>query len=155
MSVQITALPAGGFTELFALPDEALAARGIRRMVADSCPGCPCRVRLRDVPVGGEVLLLNYQHLVGRTPYSDAHAIFVSRDGITATPAPGEVPDMLTARLVSLRGFDGDLMMRAGQVVAGDCLATTLDALFDDPAISFVDIHFVVHGCFGARGMRA
>jgi hypothetical protein len=46
------------FAPLFEMSDEQLAARSIRRVVADHKPGFPCRISLVDAEPGEELLLL-------------------------------------------------------------------------------------------------
>jgi hypothetical protein len=49
---QISPLPHRQFSHLFGKMDEELAAIGIVAMTADSKPGFPCRVSLRDAEPG-------------------------------------------------------------------------------------------------------
>ena len=77
MSFRITGLSPEPFRPLFGLSDQELAAQGVRRYVADSKPGFPDRVEMRDAEPGETVLLLNYTHQPADTPYRASHAIFV------------------------------------------------------------------------------
>ena len=52
MSFVIHGLSPDTFRPLFALDDGALAARNIRRVVADADRGFPCRVTLEDARQG-------------------------------------------------------------------------------------------------------
>ncbi len=49
---QVVGLDAAEFAPLFAVPPETLASRGMRRVVADSDVGFPCRVSLQDASAG-------------------------------------------------------------------------------------------------------
>jgi hypothetical protein len=60
MSFRISGLPLPELQRFFLLDEAELAVRQIVRRVADSRPGYPCRVSLRD---GERLLLLNYEHL--------------------------------------------------------------------------------------------
>ncbi|MEC3860235.1 DUF1203 domain-containing protein [Mesobacterium sp. TK19101] len=155
MTFQIHALDQRDFAHLFDLPETELIRRGIRRVVADTNPGYPCRVSLQDAQIGEDLLLLNHHHLRSDGPYDGRHAIYVRRNAITCTPAPGDVPEQLSRRLLSVRGFGADQMMRAAEVVQGTGLAQTLHRLLADPSISFVDIHNAGPGCYAARATRA
>ncbi|MFX8620538.1 hypothetical protein ABTM24_20200, partial [Acinetobacter baumannii] len=62
------------FRPLFALSDEELAARSIRRMIADKPIGFPDRISLTDAAPGDRVLLLNYCYQPAATPYRGTHA---------------------------------------------------------------------------------
>ena len=67
---RIHALPAARFAPLFALSDDELAARDIRRVVADQAASFPCRVSLLDAEPGERLLLLPHEH----------HAVATERD---------------------------------------------------------------------------
>jgi len=68
---------------------------------------------------------------------------------------PGEVPDMLGRRLLSVRAYDADAMMTDADVVEGADLASVLDAWLADPAVRRIQIHTARRGCFMAEARRA
>src|SRR5580658_8901885 len=106
MSFRITGLPAEPFAPLFALPDEALAARGAVRQIADNrSPGYPCRVSLTDSRPGDELLLVNYEHHPVASPYRMRFAIYV-RKGEETCDAVDRVPEQLRIRMLAVRAFD-------------------------------------------------
>lgn len=155
MTFQIHALDPARFAPLFEMDAATLAAHRATRMVVDEYPGFPCRVTLEDAPLGSEVILTNYTHLGGASPYRAAHAIYVRGDAPIATPAPGEVPQVLRRRLCSLRGFDARDMMCHADVVEGADLAAALRTVFALPEVAYVHIHNAKQGCFAARATRA
>lgn len=155
MTFRITALDPAPFTPLFGLGDEELAEHHIVRRVADQPVGFPCRVSLADAAVGDTLLLLNYEHLPAASPYRASHAIYIREGAAAADPAPGEVPEVITRRLISARAFDAAGMMTSADVVPGETVAATLDAMFADPAVVHVDLHNARPGCFAARAVRA
>ncbi|MEM7711850.1 MAG: DUF1203 domain-containing protein [Pseudomonadota bacterium] len=154
MTFQIHPLSADPFTPLFDLTDDDLAARGARRMVADSHPGFPCRVTLADAPVGEEVILANHVHQPANSPYRASHAVYVRRSARPSRPAPGAVPEVLSRRTLAVRGFDAAAMMRRAEIVEGADLSAALDAMLADEEIADVHIHFAARGCFAARATR-
>ena len=99
-------------------PRSSTSRRGARRpgallRVADPSPGFPCRVSLCDAEPGETVLLVHYEHQPAASPFRASHAVYVRRGAVQAHPAPGEVPEMLRRRLLSVRAFD-DAGMRGG-----------------------------------------
>ncbi|MEM7567514.1 MAG: DUF1203 domain-containing protein [Pseudomonadota bacterium] len=154
MTFHILALPSSTFAPLFALDDDALAERNIRRQVVDSSPGYPCRVSLADAEIGETVLLLNHTYQSAASPYRAAHAIYVREGVAQAHPEPGEVPDVMSRRLLSLRAFDGGGMMRGADVVEGKQAGPSIARLLGDPQITEVHIHNAKPGCFAARAVR-
>lgn len=155
MPFQIHALPASEFETLFKLDDAALHARKARRETVRHSPGTPCRVSLADAQIGETVILTNHTHLQAGSPYDATHAIFVRQGATTARPAPGEVPEVLERRQLSLRAFDTDGVMRNAALVPGTEAAESLARAFDDPAVEEVHIHYAAPGCFAARATRA
>ncbi|MEO0992075.1 MAG: DUF1203 domain-containing protein, partial [Pseudomonadota bacterium] len=135
--------------------DAELEAEGAVRVKADSTPGFPCRISLADAEIGESVILANYRHLDMLSPYAASHAVYVREDAEAADPKPGVIPDMLQSRLLSLRAFDAKGHMRDADVLEGTEAAPRLEAMFNDPETSFVDLHFAKRGCFGARAQRA
>ena len=109
---RISALAAETFAPLFALSDAELAGRGMRRVVADDHPGFPCRVSLEDAQPGESLILLSHLHHDVRGPYRAAGPIYVRERAATASPLPGEVPELVRRRLLSLRAYDAAGMLR-------------------------------------------
>jgi len=155
MSFQISALDHRQFAGLFALSDSELAQRRAVRQTATEKPGFPCRVSLADAELGEELILVNHEHQPGDSPYRATHAVFVRKGVEQARPAPGEVPEVLARRMLSLRAFDGQDMMVAADLVDGKELAPALERLLADPAAAYVHIHYAKPGCYAARADRA
>src|SRR5690606_32870063 len=119
MHFQISGLPLSPFAPLFSLSDEELARHDARRVVADKRPGFPCRVSLRDAEVGERLILLNHEHLSVSSPYRSRHAIYVRESATEARLAIDEVPEQLRIRLLSIRAFDTQGMMKGAEVTPG------------------------------------
>jgi hypothetical protein len=152
MSYVIEGLRVDEFRPLFGLSDEELARRNVKRMVADSSPGYPCRVKLEDVPVGESLLLLNHEQHPAGTPYRSRHAIFVSESATVPARYVDQVPAILTVRkLISLRGFDADGWMEGADAVPGAAVEALILKLFDNPRIAYIHAHNAGRGCFAAR----
>ena len=60
MGFQVSALSIDQFSHLFGQDGEVLAQSGVQRVIADDCPGYPCRVSLQDAAIGESLLLMNY-----------------------------------------------------------------------------------------------
>jgi len=155
MSFQIHALAGNDFEALFGLSDAALKHMGTLRVTADSKPGFPCRVSLQDADIGDELILTNFEHLTGLTPYQASHAIYVRKGAHQATPDRNEVPQSLSLRILSVRAFGDDHLMKEADLVEGKELAAKLDALFANPAVEYVHIHNAKQGCFAAKATRS
>jgi hypothetical protein len=152
---RITGLAAAPFLPLFDRPDSELAALGIRRYTVDSCPGFPDRIEMREASIGDTVLLLNHVSQPADTPYRASHAIYL-RKGATATyDAVDQVPESMRIRLLSLRGFADDGMMRAAEVVDGSELEAVIAAMFADPDVAYIHAHNAKRGCYAGRIDRA
>jgi hypothetical protein len=151
MSFRITGLDPEQFKPLFALSDEQLAARTIKRVVADSKPGFPCRVTLRDADPGESLLLLNYEHLPVDSPYRSNHAIFVNENSGDRYDEIDRVPEVMLARLLSVRSFDAEGMMLDADVLEGPQLEAAIPRFFEDHRAEYLHVHYAKRGCFSAR----
>lgn len=154
MAFLIHGLDPARFARMFTLSDAELAACGARRSFADSQPGYPCRVSLADAEVGDELVLVNFEHHVTSSPFRASGPIYIRRSA-TEKLTLDRVPDVLARRLLSVRGYDGDGMMTAADVVDGRELGAELDRVLGRPDISYVHVHYARQGCFACHVDRA
>jgi len=152
MNFRIRGLDAAPFAHLFALDDAALAAQGALRKIADGPH--PCRVSLTDATPGEEVILTNFEHHAVASPYRMRFAIYV-RPGEETFDAVDTVPDQLRRRTLAVRGFDGDGMMTACEIVEGIWLEEAVERQFAEPSARYLHVHFAAPGCYAARVERA
>lgn len=152
---RIHALPIAPFESLFALDDDQLAARDIRRVIADGRPAYPCRVSLRDAEGGERLLLLPYAHHDVASPYRAAGPIYVREDAVQAMPALDEVPDQLRRRLLSVRAYDAAGMMRNAEVVEGAQLEAAIARASALDDVDYLHVHNAKPGCYACRVTRA
>jgi hypothetical protein len=151
MAFKISGLKREHFHHLFELNDDELAALGAKRYVADVKPGFPCRVSLSDANPGERVILLPFRHQPGKTPYQAAGPIFVREAGQTRDTVVDEVPEILQSRLLSLRAYDARDMLVASDVIEGMQVEDHLNRFLDDPAVSYIHVHFAKPGCYACR----
>ncbi len=155
MSFRITGLPAETFAPLFALSDEALAAQGaVRRIADDRALGYPCRISLTDSKAGDELLLVNYEHHAVDSPYRMRFAVYV-RKGEEQYDAVDEVPQQLRLRTLAVRAFDHDGMMVGWLLSEGSVLEAAIEKLFANADAAYLHVHFAAPGCYAARVERA
>src|SRR6185312_5031039 len=148
---KISALPLDAFAPLFDLDDAVLASRGMRRIVADSKPGYPCRVSLVDAEVGERVLLLPFTHHPVPGPYRASGPIFAREAARQAQLAVNEVPESVRSRLLSVRGYDREGIMVASDVTEGRSLEGTVSRLFSDERVDYLHLHNARAGCYSCR----
>jgi hypothetical protein len=155
MTFHIRGLDAEPFAKLFQLDKADLHAIGAQRVVADAPDLYPCRIALKRVEKGEELLLLNHAHQTTPTsPYRAAGPIFVSRSATTGTYR-NEMPPMLRDRLLSLRAYDANAFIVDAEVAEGEEVVHLIERFFADPKVAHVDAHFARRGCFAARIERA
>jgi hypothetical protein len=130
---------------------EELQGFGVKRLIADSKPGFPDRIELRDVEQGEALLLLNFLHQPGDTPYKASHAIFVREWAETQYRAVGETPEVLWIRPISLRAFDTSGDMIDADLTAGGDLKPAIERLFANPEAAYIHAHYAKRGCYAAR----
>jgi hypothetical protein len=151
MSYVVSGLPLETFRPLFGLSDEALAARGILRRTADSKPGFPCRVTLRDAEPGDTLLLMNYESHSADTPYRSTHAIYVNEAARAPATFKDELPPVFESRNLSLRSFDAAGMLIAAELARGAEVEAAIRRAFDNPDCAYIHAHNAAPGCFSAR----
>lgn len=154
MSFRISGLDPAPFAALHALSDDALAARGARRVIVDEKPGAPCRVSLDDAEIGEAVILLSYEHQGADTPYRQQGPIFV-RETTARFDAANTMPPALARRMLSLRGFDKHHMMIEADVCDGADAVAVIEQFLANAEVSYIHAHYARRGCFAALIERA
>jgi hypothetical protein len=150
MSYVVKGLDPQPFAELFGLPDDELASRGVVRMTVTS-PTFPCRVSLTDRDLGETVLLLNHVSHDVANPYRASHAIFVTEGAAEPAEYVDEVPPVFKARVLSLRGFDEQGMMAEAMLTQPGEADAGIRELFSNPEIVTIHAHNATRGCFSAK----
>jgi hypothetical protein len=151
MDFRIRGLPADPFAELQRATDDELRRRGVERVVVDAPHSAPCRISLQDAVVGEEVLLLEYRHLAGASPYAGSGPIFVRRTATRAFDAINVVPDQQRRRLLSVRAFDATDHMVDAEVAPGSELEALIERFFADPRVAYLHVHNARRGCYACR----
>ena len=155
MSFQFHALSPAPFAPLFALDDDVLHARGMRRVRATAPTGFPCRVGLADAAPGDTLVLLHHVHHDVATPFRASGPVYVREGATQARPAVGEVPAFLRVRVLSLRGYSADGMLQQADVVDGGGIDAALATLLANEAVAYIDVHSARPGCYLCRATRA
>lgn len=155
MAFRVSGLDPSQFQHLFGLSDAELAVVGARRCIADTKPGFPDRIEVRDAEPGETLILLNYEHQPANTPYRSSHAIFVLENATTPLVIVDAIPEVMRVRTMSLRAFNRDGEMVSAELVDGRELEACIERLFDSPAVDYIHAHYAVRGCYAARIDRA
>ena len=150
MTYVVRGLDPAPYRDLFGVPDEQLADRGIVRMTVDG-NGYPCRVSLTDRAIGESVLLVNHVSHAVANPYRASHAIFVTEADEEAAEFVDAVPPVFEIRVLSLRGFDADGMMADAVLTQPGEADAGIRKLFANPAIETIHAHNATRGCFSAK----
>lgn len=153
-SFRLVGLDPVRFAGMFELDDAGLRSLGARRRVATASRGFPCRISLHDAAVGEELLLLPFEHLAEDSPYRASGPIYVRRGAQARTLAAGEVPEYVSARQISLRGYSARHLMVDAVVCDGADVATQIEAMFADPKIAYAHLHNARPGCYSCRVER-
>ena len=151
MPFRITGLSPDEFRPLFGLSDPELAAKGARRYIADSKPGFPDRVEMRDAEPSESLLLLNYTHQPADTPYRASYAIFVIEGAKERYDQIDTVPAVMRSRTLSLRGFNKDNFLVTADLAEGVSLESAIDRFFADSNVAYIHAHYAKPGCYAAR----
>jgi hypothetical protein len=151
MSFRATGLPLSPFEPLFGLDDEALAARGMCRVIADAKPGFPCRVSLADAVPGERLILLPFEHQPAHSPYRASGPIFVREAARTPFDEVDVVPPVLRGRPLSVRAYDAAGMMVDADVLDGDDVESAIARFFARGDVAYLQVHNAKRGCYACR----
>lgn len=150
MRFRFTGISAEPFRPLFALGDEELAARDMRRLTAGPGDMFPCRVSLTDAEPGDRLILLGYEHQPAASPYRAAGPIFVNENAGAPFDGP-EVPPVMRGRLLSLRAYDEAGMIVDAAVEHGREIEPVLERLLARDAAAYIHVHNAGRGCYSCR----
>ena len=151
MNFQVIPLQSSLFEKFYGKDNSALEQSGALGYIADEKPGYPCRVSLRDAEPGERLVLSNFEHQPGNTPYRSAHAVFVIEGAADILPIKGKVPEMLACRLLSVRAFDKNDMMVGAEVLEGRDAAACFEAMLLQTGVAYLHVHTAKFGCYLAR----
>ena len=123
-----------------------------RTVVVDEANAYPCRRCLRDAEPGEAVRLVSYDPFEddAASPYRQPGAIYVHAEPCSYEPT-GTLPGQLTRRVLSVRSFGADHMLRGGVVVQGAELEAVATLLLGDEDVAYLHVHNAGPGCFAAR----
>ena len=154
MPFRYIGLSPASFASFTAFDDDALLARGMRRMIVDAKPGFPCRVTLEDAEPGESVLLLPFEHQPAHSPYRASGPIFVREAAQASYDRVGAPPASLLGRDLSVRAYAEDGMMVDADVTPGNALVPVLERFFAQETVAYVHVHYARRGCYAARVER-
>lgn len=143
----IQALPMKPFAHLFELPADELETLNARRCTAARSPGYPCRVSLRDAAPGEELVLCRFEHQPAGGPYRGSGPVFVRREAQDAIMEPGQVPDLLRSRMLSVRAYDERHDLTRGEATDGRQAEAAIDSCLGSEEVSYLHLHFAGPGC--------
>jgi hypothetical protein len=155
MPFQLVGLPDHPFTSLFSLNDSALGELNMRRVIATTYPGFPCRVGLIDAAIGDELLLLPFEHQAAASPYKASGPIYIRRASRQQSLAPDVIPDYVRLRQISVRAYDAEHMMVDALVCGGGDVAAVIARYFADDEVAYIHLHNAKRGCFSCAVNRA
>jgi len=151
---RIVGLPLAQFEPLFSLNDNELAQKGARRLIVDAKPGFPCRVSLQDTEIGERVILVPFVHHDVDSPYRASGPIFVRETAEQVEPAPGEIPDVVASRILSVRAYNDKGTMVNASVTPGNEVKSQIEKFFGDAKVSYLHLHNAGAGCYSCRVER-
>jgi Protein of unknown function (DUF1203) len=152
---RIVGLSAAQFEPLYSMSEKELAEKGARRLRVDAKPGFPCRVTLADVEIGQTVILLPFVHHDVDSPYRASGPIFVRENARDADLDVGEIPEVVTRRVTSVRAYDKNAIMLDGIVVPGSEIGRHIEKLFADANVAYLHLHNAGAGCYSCKVERA
>ena len=155
MSFRIRGLSPEPFQPFFGLSQAELDAHSIHRVVAEEGSSYPDRIEMRHAKPGETLLLLNHTYQPAQSPYHGTHAIFVIEGATETFDAVDNVPEVMTQRLLALRGYDERDMIADGRVIPGTDAAEVIEDMLSNPKVRYIHAHNAAHGCYSGLIERA
>ena len=124
-------------------------------LVAESKPGYPCRVSLKDAEIGENVLLIPYKYHNVQSPYQASGPIFIRENAEAAKLDINEIPEILAKRLLSVRAYNIESLMIHAEIVQGVDLEKVIRHQFSHSNVTYLQIHNANPGCFNCNVNRA
>ena len=151
---QLVGLPYQPFAPLFDATHKELARVHARRFVADAPHAYPCRVSLVDAEPGEEVLLLPFEHLPVSSPYRASGPIFVRKGAMQRFEPVAQVPEYVTRRVISARGYNLGHDLVLAEVCDGVEVKATILRMLADRRVAYIHLHNAKPGCFSCLVSR-
>ena len=151
---KIKAIERDLFSGLMGLSDRALERVNARWVIADTKPGYPCRVSLKEAEIGERVLLVPFRHHDVNSPYRASGPIYIRENAEQAELDVNEIPEILTARLLSIRAYNHNHAMVHAETLQGIGLENAVRQQFLNGEVSYMQIHNANPGCFSCSVYR-
>lgn len=142
------------FSEYFNLNDQQLEKFNAKWLIADSKPGFPCRVSLKEAEIGERILLIPYKYHDVNSPYKASGPIFIREDAVEAKLNINEIPEILTKRLLSVRAYSEDSLMIHAETIFGSDLEKIIYNMLTDAHVKYLQVHNANPGCFNCTVYR-
>ncbi|MCE9687967.1 DUF1203 domain-containing protein [Shewanella sp. AS16] len=152
---RMKAIEKRAFSELMNLSAQELEKLNASWVIADAKPGFPCRVSLQEAEIGERVLLVPFRHHDVNSPYRASGPIYVREHAEQAELDVNEIPEILTARLLSIRAYNHQHSMVHAEILQGAELASGIRQQFLKAEVSYIQIHNANRGCFNCSVYRA
>ena len=154
---RVSGIPADVIDEIRHLSDSELTKQRAVRRIVDTRPGFPCLVTLEDAEIGESVLLFNFEHLAGPSPYRSVGPIFVRESASERYSKINEIPEVLrvSGRLLSMRAYDEADMLVDAAVIESVEIEASIQRLFANASIAYIHVHNAGPGCYSCRIDRA
>ncbi|MDW6094794.1 DUF1203 domain-containing protein [Vibrio rhizosphaerae] len=143
------------FSEYLNLNDQQLEKFSAKWLIADSKPGFPCRVSLKEAEIGERILLIPYKYHDVNSPYKASGPIFIREDAVEAKLNINEIPEILTQRLLSVRAYSEDSLMIHAETTLGSGLEKIICNMLTDANVKYLQVHNANPGCFNCTVYRA
>ena len=139
------------------LSDQELQKHRAVRRIVDKKPGFPCRISLVDAEIGESVLLLNFEHLPGLSPYRSVGPIFVRESTTETYSKTNKIPKVLrvSGRLLSVRAYDDEDLLVGAAVIESAEIDRSIQEFFADACVAYIHVHNARPGCYACRVDRA
>jgi hypothetical protein len=150
---RVSGIPADVIEQMRLLTDDELKKQRAVRRIVDARPGFPCRVTLEDAEIGESVLLFNFEHLPGPSPYRSVGPIYVRESASKTYSKINEIPEVLRVadRVFSVRAYDETDLLVEAEVIKSVEIDGVIQRLFANASTAYIHVHYAGPGCYSCR----
>ncbi len=101
------------------------------------------------------MILVPFRHHDVESPYRASGPVFVRETAKEVELTPGEIPDVVAGRVMSVRAYNDQGVMVNAAVTPGIELESQIEKFFGDTKVSYLHLHNAGAGCYSCRVERA
>ena len=115
----------------------------------------PCRHCLRTIILGERRILFTYNRFTGKESLPQPGPVYIHADGCQRYPETGGFPNALRNSPRTVEAYASGRKLQAQEYISDGRFEPTIENLFANPNVDYLQINSTTAGCFTFRIERA